>query len=131
MPVGVVHIAALSVGQFKLHPGQGFLCHGVQLADDQRSLLAVVEAERLDLALLDENGLGGAVQHIALQRLGFPRGDGGAGLQALNHDAAVFVGDILSVALAYHGARAVRHQEGHALQGCGGAFDVLLDHQSC
>lgn len=51
------------------------------------------------------------------------------GLQALNHDAAVFVGDILSVALAYHGARAVCHQEGNALQGSRGAFDVLLDHE--
>ena len=46
---------------------------------------------------LDENGLGDAVQDVALQRLGFPCGDGGAGFQIGDHDAAVFVGDILDV----------------------------------
>ena len=129
MAVGVVHIAAVRVGQLELHPGQRFLRHGVQLADYQGTLGLIIEAQSLHLARFDLNGLGSAVQDIALQSLDLPGGDGGAGLQAINHDAAILVGDVLAVAGANHCTGAVRDQEGDPLQGRGGALDVLLNHQ--
>ena len=62
----------------------------------------VVEAEGLDLAGLDLDGLWGAVQNIALHRLDLPCGDGGARGQVIDDNAAIFVGDKLAVGITNH-----------------------------
>ena len=129
MAVCVVHIAAVRVGQLKLHPGQGILCHRVQLADHQGALGLVIKSERLNLTRLDLNGLWGSVQNIALQGLYLPCGNGGAWLQVSDDDAAVLVGDVFPVGGAHYRAAGIGNQEGHTLQGRGGALDILLNHE--
>ena len=61
VPIGVVHIAAVRVGQFELHPGQRLLCDGVQFPDDESALGLVVEAQSLHLASLDLDTLGSSI----------------------------------------------------------------------
>ena len=73
MAVGVVHIAAASVGQFKFHACQWLLGDGIQLADHQLTRPLIPEGQFGGLgACGDLHGLGGAVQHKALHRLDFP-----------------------------------------------------------
>ena len=129
MPVGVVHIAPVRIGQFKLHPGQRLMGFGVQFPDDEGALLAVVKPEGLYLTGLDFNRLRGAVQDVALQRFDLPGGDSGTGLQIVDHDAASLVSDIFAVGWTDHRAGAVGHQEGNALQRRSSAFDVLLNDE--
>ena len=103
--------------------------HAVKLPDDQRSLRLIVETQGLHFASFDLDGLGGSVQHIAFQCLGFPSGHRSAGLQTVDDDAAVFVGDVFTVVGAYDLAAGISHQERHAFQGCRRSLDVLLDYQ--
>ncbi len=111
-----VHILAGGIGQLELDPVQRLICELIQLADDQCSGLLVIEAEVLDLTLLNEDGLGRAVQHHALHSLDLPRGHGDAGGQALDHDAARLVSHIFAVGVANYRAAGVGDQEGHAFQ---------------
>ena len=113
--VGGIHIAAFGVGQLELHPGQGLLRHGIQLADDQRALDFVVKSQCLNLSRLDLNALRGAVQDIALQGLDLPSGHRDAGLQVRDDDAACLIGDVLPVAGAHHRAAGIGHQERDSL----------------
>ena len=129
MPVGVVHIAALSVGQFKLHAGQRLAGQLVQLPDHQGPLLLVVEPEGLHLTLFNLDRLGRAVQDVTLQSFDFTRGDGGARLQVRDDNAAVLIGNVLSVAAAHHRAGAVGDQESHSLHGRCRALDIFFNHQ--
>lgn len=70
MPVGVVHIAAAGIGQFKLHPGQRLFCDGIQFADDQFAGLFVPKRELLHSPGLDFDVLWRAVQHKTLHSYG-------------------------------------------------------------
>ena len=79
MPIGIIHIAAICVGQFKFNTGQRLLRHRIQLSDDNGPGKLVPEGQGLDLTLLDEDTLRRAIQHISLRCFGLPRGDGGAG----------------------------------------------------
>ena len=127
--VGVVYIAALGVGQFKLHTGKRLMGHRVQFPDHKGSLCLIIKAQSLYLARLDLNGLGGCVQDVALQGLDLSRGDSSARLQIRDDDAAVLVGDVLAVGGAHHRAAGIGHQESHTLQGRGGALDILFNDQ--
>ena len=129
MPVGVIHIAALGIGQLELHAGQRLAGQLVQLPDHQGPLLLVVEPEGLHLTLFDLDRLGRAVQDVTLQSFDFTRGDGGARLQVRDDNAAVLIGDIFAVAAAHHRAGAVGDQEGHPLQGRCRALDIFFNHQ--
>ena len=127
--VGVVYIAALGVGQFKLHTGKRLMGHRVQFPDHKGSLCLIIKAQSLYLARLDLNGLGGGVQDVALQGLDLSRGDSSARLQIRDDDAAVLVGDVLAVGGAHHRTAGIGHQESHTLQGRGGALDILFNDQ--
>ena len=89
----------------------------------------VVETERLHLAGLDLDGLRRGVQHEPFHRLDLLRGDGGAGLQALQHDAAIFIGDELAVGVSHDSPTGIGHQEGDPFDWGSGALDVLLQHE--
>ena len=87
------------------------------------------------LALLNEDGLGRSVQHVALHSLDFTSGNRGAGRQIVNDDFAAFIGDELTVALAYHRTAGVHHEESYPLQRdsivcTGTSVCVLLNNQS-
>ena len=77
----------------------GFL---VLFYDGEAAARCVVEAEGLDLAGFDLDGLGRGVQDIALHRLDLPCGDGGARGQVIDDNAAIFVGDKLAVGITNH-----------------------------
>ena len=129
VPVGVVHIAALSVGQFKLHAGQRLAGQLVQLPNHQGPLLLVVEPEGLHLALFDLDRLGRAVQDVALHRLDLPGGNGLTWLQPMDLDLTGFICDELPVALPNRFARPRGDQEGHTLQRRCRALNVFLNHE--
>ena len=88
-----IHEATVGIGQLELHAGKQFAGHAVLLHNDQAALLLVVEAKRLDLALLDLDGLGRSVQNESLRDLGFSGGHGGAGNKVRDDDAARLIGD--------------------------------------
>ena len=127
--VCIIHKATTGVGQLKFHTGQGLQGLGIQLSDDKGSLSLIVEPECLDLASFDLDTLGRGVQDIALHRLDLPHGDGGAGLQIGNNNAAILVRNVLTVAGTYDRTTGICHQEGHSLQRSGGTLDVLLDNK--
>ena len=89
----------------------------------------VVKLESLSVSHLDLDGLGGGVQEVAVQGTDLLGDDGLTGFQTLDHDAAIFIGHILAVGAAKHLSVGPGDQEGHALQGRGGAGDVLFDDQ--
>ena len=129
MAVGVVYIAALGVGQFKLHTGKRLMGHRVQFPDHKGALCLIIKAQSLHLVRPDLNGLGCGVQDVSLHRLGLPRSDSSARLQIRDDDATVLVGDVLAVGGAHHRAAGIGHQESHTLQGRGGALDILFNDQ--
>ena len=132
MPVVSVHKSTVGVGKLELRAGNQRAAHAVLLQNDQRSGLPVGEGKGLDLALLDLDGLGGAVQDVALHGLNLAGGDGAAGGEVIDGDAPVGIGDILAVAGADRGPVIVRHQELDAFQRLVvGASNKLLDHQRC
>ena len=97
MPVGVIHIAALGVGQFKLHASQRSLAYLIQLPDDQRTRFFVDKAERLALADFDLDALGTAVQNYAFGNFDLFGGDCCARFEVLDDNASIFAGNILTV----------------------------------
>ena len=131
VPVGVVHIAAASVGKLELHPGQGLLGHGIQLADHQLTRPCVPEGQLGSaLACLDLNAFGDAVQHEALHGLDLAGGDGGAGFQPFNDNFALGIGVERAIAGAHRSAAPIHHLKGHTSQRLiGGALDVLMNRQ--
>ena len=129
MAVVIVHVAAIAVSQLELHAGQGFLRLGIQLPNDQGTLLGVVEGQGLDGALADFNRFGGGVQDVAIRYLDFLCGNGDTRLQALNDDLAGLISDKLTVTLADRRTAGVGDTESDALQGLSRALDILLDDQ--
>ena len=129
MAVVIVQITAVRVGDLELHPGQRLVGLLVQLLHHDGALLVVVKTEGLRLTDFDLDGFRGGVEDIALQRLDLLGGDGHAGFQALNHDAAILIGDILAIGTAYHLTVGFRHQESYPFQRVRGAGDILLNHQ--
>ena len=130
MAVGVIHIAAVRVGDLEFHAAQRLAAHTIFLLNDKRSLLFVIKAQGLDFALFDENALGGAIQDVALDSLHFTGGHGRTGFQISNGDLTCFVRYILAVAPTYHSAGTVRYQEPDTFQRfvvC--TLDKLLDDQ--
>ena len=110
----------------------GDTCSGffVLFNDGKPARADVIKAQGLHLTRLDENRFRRAVQHKALHGLDLPRRNGGAGFQIMDNDAAILIGDELSVASAHNSAAAVGDKEGHALQRRCGALNILFDHKS-
>ena len=132
MAVIGVHKSAVGVGKLELRAGNQCAGHAVLLQNDQCSSLFVGEGKGLNLTLLNFDGLGGAVQHIALHGLHLAGGNGAAGSEVVDGDAPVSIGDILAVAWANRGTVIVRHQELDTFQRLVvGSGDKLLDHQRC
>ena len=102
---------------------------GRHLDQLQPALGLVEEGQRLGHAALDEDGLRCGIQHVAAHCLGLLGGDGGAGDQIGEDDAAVAVRDVLSVVRPHHLTAGIGDEEGHALDGIGGAVHILLDGQ--
>ena len=61
MPVVIVHIAAVGVGDLELRSGDERAGHAVLLLDDQGTGALVPEGQLLRLSCLDENVLRGSV----------------------------------------------------------------------
>ena len=101
----------------------------IQFFDHDGPLHFVVEAEVLHLPGLNLDGFGCGVQHRPFHRLDLLGGDGGTGLQPLQDDAARLIGDELTVGISDDRAAGIGDQEGHALDGGGGALNVFFDHQ--
>ena len=95
----------------------------------QPALCLIEERKGLCLTLLDENGLGRRIQHKTASGLDFFGRDGSAGGQVGENNAPVSVGDIFAVVRSHDCAGAVSDEEGHALDGVGGAVHVFLNGQ--
>ena len=130
MAVVVVQVGAVRVGDLELHPSQRFPGLFIQLLYHDTALLLIVKTEGLRLAHLDFDALGRGIENIALQRLNLPGGDGHAGFQALDHNAAILVGDILAVGAANHLTIGFRYQESYPFQRVSGSSDIFLNDQS-
>ena len=130
MAVVVVQIAAIRIGDLELHPCQWLIRLLVQLSDHDGSLLFIEETQGLCVPDLDLNGFGRGVENEPLQCPDLLGNNGNARLQALNHNAAIFIGHKLAVRVAYHLAIGFRNQESHPLQRSGGASDVLLNNEA-
>ena len=128
--VGVIHIAAVSVGDLEFHTAQRLAAHTVFLLNDKHSLFFVIKAQGLDFALFDKNALGGTIQDVALDRLYLTGGHGRARFQISNGDLTRFVGDIFAVAPTDHSTGTVCYQESNPLQWLiVRALDKLLNDQ--
>ena len=121
---------AIHFPDLELDAGDALSGFFVLLNDGKPARADVIKAHGLHLARLDENGFRRAVQHKALHGLDLPRRNGGAGDQVIDNDAAILIGDELSVASAHNSAAAVGHKEGHALQRRRGALNILFNHKS-
>ena len=124
-----VHIATIGIGQLKLHTSQRLFSHGIELSNDQSALRRIIEAQGLYLTGLNLNGLGRSVQHIALHCFDLSGGHRGAGLQIINNNAAILIGNVLSIAGANDRAGTICDQERHARQRRCGTLDILFDDQ--
>ena len=130
MPVCVVHILAGGVAQFELHFGQRLGSQLIQFPNHEIPGCLVDKAEGLPTdAALDLNALGGRVQHYAVRDLDLPGGDGDARLQIRDHNAAIFIGDVLAIVGADHCAAGIGYQESDPLEGLipGLRLQILLD----
>ena len=126
LPLVIVHEIAGDRGDAELGTRKRRAGRAVLLLDDQGTLFLVEKGERLRRAALDEDALGGAVQHKAADRLCFPRRDRCAGDKPGDGNAPVFVGDVVAACLPDHRAGAVCHMERDARNRRGRARDVLL-----
>ena len=120
---------AIHFPNLKLDAGDAFSGFFVLFNDGKPARADVIKAQGLHLTRLDENGFRGTIQHKAIHGLDLPRRNGGAGDQIMDNDAAILIGDELSVASAHNSAAAVGHKEGHALQRRCGALDILFNHK--
>ena len=127
-----IHQPAVHLPNFKGHTLDALgLARFGDLDQLQAAHRGVVEGQGLNLAGLNLNALGGRIQHIPVQCLGFLGGNDGAGLQVGDGDAAILVGLVDAVVRPHESAAAVRHQELHAGQPLVlAALHQLLDHQS-
>ena len=117
------------VGHMEHRAGQRGLVRAL-LQDGEGIIPLVPEGETLHLAVLNENLLGGAVQHEPLHRLDLPCDDSGSRLHIGQHDLSGLVGIIDPVVGAYRRATAVDDLEGDAGQGfIVRALDVLSDDE--
>ena len=120
---------AIHFPDLKLDTGDAFSGFFVLFNDGKPARADIIKAKGLHFARLDENGFRRAVQHKTLHGLDLPRRNGGAGDQIIDNDAAILIGDELSVASAHNSAAAVGHKEGHALQRRCSALNILFDHK--
>ena len=120
---------AVFIGDMEHRAGQRGLI-GALLQDGQGAVPLIPEGELLDLAALNQDILGCAVQHESIYCLDFPCGNGSTRLQAVQHDFARVICIINAIVRAYRRAAAVHHLEGDTGQGlilC--ALDVLMDNE--
>ena len=129
MPVVIINVAAVGVGELELRACDQSASHAVFLLDDQGTGPFVPKDKFGSLGTCgDLHALGSAVQHEAVHRLDLPRGDHGAGFQPFDHDLACVVGVEHTIAGADRRAGAVHYLKGHASQRLiGGPLDVLMD----
>ncbi|CAN4002423.1 Inner membrane protein ypdA, partial [Dysosmobacter welbionis] len=120
---------AIHFPNLELDAGDAFSGFFALLNDGKPARTDIIKAKGLHLARLDENGFRGTIQYKAIHGLDLPRRNGGAGNQVMDNDAAILIGDELSVASAHNSAAAVGHKEGHALQRRRGALDILFNHK--
>ena len=120
---------AIHFPDLKLDAGDARSGFFVLLNDGKPARADIIKAKGLYLTRLDENGFRGTIQHKTLHGLDLPRRNGGAGDQVMDNDAAILIGDELSVGVAHNSAAAVGHKEGHALQRRRGALDILFNHK--
>ena len=120
---------AIHFPDLELDAGDALSGFFVLFNDGKPAHADIIKAKGLHLAHLDENGFRHAVQHKAIHGLDLPRRNGSAGNQVMDNDAAIFIGDELSVASAHNSAAAVGHKEGHTLQRRRGALDILFNHK--
>ena len=121
---------AIHFPDLKLDAGDALSGFCVLFNDGKPARADIIKAKGLHLTRLDENGFRRAVQHKAIHGLDLPRRNGGAGFQIMDNDAAILIGDELSVGVAHNSAAAVGDKEGHALQRRCGALDILFNHKS-
>ena len=126
LPLVIVHEIAGDRGDAELGTRKRRAGRAVLLLDNQGTLFLVEKGECLRRAALDEDALGGAVQHKAADRLCFPRRDRCAGDKPGDGNAPVFVGDVVAACLPDHRAGTVRHMEHDARNRRGRARDILL-----
>ena len=131
MAVGVIHKAAVGIGELELRPGNQIPGHAVLFLDDQSAGLFIPKRQLLDFSGLNQNVLGSAVKHISLHGLDFAGDDGGAGFDAVQHDLARLVRIVGSIVRANSGPGAVHHLKAHAGQRfIFRALNKLADNQS-
>ena len=98
-----VHQSAVHLADFKGHTldplGLVRFGHLDQLQAAHRS---VVKLQGLSVTHLDLDALGAGIEHITVQAPDFFRNDGHTGLQALNYNPAILIGQILAVVAAQH-----------------------------
>ena len=125
-----IHQTAIHAADLEGGVGDALALVGlVDLDQLQTAHRGVVKFQGLRVPDLDLDGLGGGVQQVAIQGADLLGDDGHAGFQALDHDPAILIGGVLAVGAAQHLPVGFGDQEGHALQGGGGAGDVLLNDQ--
>ena len=120
---------AIHFPDLELDAGDALSGFFILLNDGKPARADIIKAKGLHLTRLDENGFRGTIQHKALHGLDLPRRNGGAGDQVMDNDAAILIGDELSVASAHNSPAAVGHKEGHALQRRCSALDILFNHK--
>ena len=116
MPVVIIHIASLGIGQLKLNIRQRGLGDLIQLPDHESADLGVLKNQAVG-ALLDLDNLGRGILDIAFRRLLLRDDQDLSRLEAGDHDEAVAVGGIAAIVRPDSAAILVRDQENSAGQG--------------
>ena len=130
MTEGVIHEAAVRVGQFKFNICQRFLTDPIQFPDDQIPCLLIDKTEGIRALVADFDSFRRTVQHHAVRHLDLTDNGSRAGGHPVNDDTAILPGDELTVAAADHSAAGIGDQESDALQGlfAGLGLQILLDY---
>ena len=108
----ISHQLTGSSGNFECDTGKGFFCHGIYFLNDEISLWLVEEFQSIGLVVLDLNGFGGIVQHIAILCLDLLHHIT-AWFQIRNGDIAVFIGAEFTIGVANSGTIWSSHSEGY------------------
>ena len=93
----------------------------------QPALRFVEEGHGLGHTTFNKDTLRSSIQHIAAHGLGLLGGNGDAGGEVSEDDAAIAIRHILAVVRPKHLPRTIGNEEGHALDGNGGAVHILLN----